>query len=129
MIDFVPVLSNCKMNGEMCMLDKKIVEERMRERGFVVYAMIGKTQVNFVSEYMYDSTYIERTPKRERIPVINIVVDLEKDEFKCIYNLDGSLNTLSTPNCGPVLNDKHFDKIVSQFESQSKWMARLTSAK
>lgn len=107
------------------MLDKSLVIQKMKERGFTVYASMGGTKIHFVSEHMYDTSYENRVPLRERIPVINIIVDLEKDEFKCIYNLNKSIDTLNSPSCGSVMNDDHFNKIVSKFESEAKWLARL----
>src|SRR5690606_37488287 len=107
---------------------KKEVVNKMEERGFTEYSTIGKTKIHFVSSHMYDVFYNEKTrPRaRERVPIINIIVDLEKDEFQCIYNIKESINTLSTPFCGSVLNDEHFDRIVGKFESHAKWMERLT---
>ena len=107
------------------MLGKELVVQKMRERGFVVYASIGSTKIHFVSERMYDSSYEDRVPPRERIPVINVIIDLEKDEFQCIYNLNQSINTLNSPSCGSVMDDNHFDKIVVKFELQAKWLARI----
>lgn len=108
------------------MLDKELVKEKMKERGFIVYANIGDTKIHFVSEQMYDITYEKRVPPRERIPVINVMIDLEKNEFNCIYNVNKSINTLNSPPCSPVMDDSHFDNIVSRFETHAKWMARLT---
>ena len=108
------------------MLDKAHVTEKMKERGFIVYAHLGNSSIHFVSERMYDTTYADKVPKRERIPVINITVDLEKDQFECVYNLDKSITTLKTPPCGPVMSDTQFDKIVSRFESEAKWISRLS---
>lgn len=107
------------------MLDKQLVIDKMKERGFVVYSAIGKTILQFVSEHMYDMTYRQRVTERERLPIINVLVDLEKDEFKCIYNIDKSINTLNCPSCGSVMNDDHFDSIFSTFEGHAKWMERL----
>lgn len=108
------------------MLDKELVKQKMKERGFVVYATIGSTKLHFISEHMYDMTYEKRVPPRERVPVINVMIDLEKDEFSCVYNISGSINSLNSPPCSPVMDDSHFDNIVSRFESHAKWMARLT---
>lgn len=109
------------------MLNKKEVVNKMKERGFTEYST-SKTKIHFVSSHMYDVDvfYNEKTPPRKKMPIINIIVDLEKDEFQCIYNIKKSINTLSTPFCGSVLNDEHFDKIVGKFESHAKWMERLT---
>jgi hypothetical protein len=108
------------------MLNKELVKEKMKERGFIVYASIGNSKIQFVSEHMYNANYEENTPPRQRKPVINIFVDLEKDEFQCAYNISKSINSLNSPSCGSVLNDSHFDNIVSKFESEAKWMSRLT---
>lgn len=107
------------------MLDKKIVEDKMKERGFTAYSYIGKTKIQFVSSRMYDSHYAEKVPPRERMPIINVVVDLENDEFSCIYVIPQSINTLNTGSCSPVLNDEHFDNIVCKFETQAKWLERM----
>ena len=56
----------------------------------------------------------------KKIPIINIIVDLEKDEYYGIYNIKESINTLNLPVCGSVLNDKHFDSNVCKFESHAK---------
>lgn len=108
------------------MLNKEEVIEKMKDRGFVVYSSMGKTKIQFISDHMYDVFYEEKIPLRKRIPIINIIVDLENDEFLCIYNVKGSINTLNTPSCGSVLNDDHFDNIVSRFETQAKWLERIT---
>ena len=102
------------------MLDKNEVVEKMKERGFTVYAYIGSTKIQFISSHIYDTEYIFNTPKRKRVPVINILIDLEKDEFQCRYNASRGLNYLLSPKCGSVLNDKHFDRIVGDFESDAK---------
>lgn len=107
------------------MLNRELVEKRMKERGFTVYAHMGTTRIQFVSEHMYDTNYIIDTPKRKQMPIINIVVDLDKDEFECQYNVGGSLNMLKTPSCGSVLNDEHFDRIVCKFESHAKWLSKM----
>jgi len=65
------------------MLDRKIVESKMKERGFTVYASMGGVKLQFVSEHMYDTHYEERTPLRERKPVINVIVNLRTEEFEC----------------------------------------------
>ena len=108
------------------MLDKQVVIDKMKEHKFIVYAYIGKTKIQFISSHMYDIFYKENTSARKRIPIINIIVDLEKDEFVCIYNVSESLNTLNTPSCGSFLNDEHFDSIVSKFEVHAKWLERIT---
>jgi len=102
------------------MLNKELVIEKMKERGFTVYANIGKTKIQFISSHMYDIHYKENTSIRKRIPIINIIVDLEKDEYYGIYNIKESINTLNLPVCGSVLNDKHFDSNVCKFESHAK---------
>lgn len=107
------------------MLDVDEIVDKMEERGFTKYATLGGDKIQFVSSHMYDSSYFDRTPKRERLPIINVIVDLNKDEFECQYNLDRSINMLKTPICGAVLNDEHFDRIVSQFESQAKWLSMM----
>lgn len=108
------------------MLDKKLVEEKMKERGFTVYASMGNTKVHFISKHMYDMAYEEETPQRQRIPVINIIINLDTEEFQCIYNISQSTDKLDSGMCGSVMNDKHFNRIVAKFELEAKWMARLT---
>jgi hypothetical protein len=113
-------------------LNKDTVIQKMRERNFTVYATMGNSKegtnkIHFVSAHMYDFSYNDRVRPRDRVPVINVIVDLEKDEFECIYNVPGSINMLNTPTCGSVMNDEHFDRIVCKFESQAKWMSRLTA--
>lgn len=100
------------------MLDKDLVEEKMEERGFTIYSYRGTSIIHFVSEHMYDTDYKDRVPRKEQMPIITVLVNLERDEFECTYNC--GLNFLKTPKCGSVLNDEHFDKIVTQFESQAK---------
>lgn len=102
------------------MLDRDVVVAKMEERGFVVYATINHTRLQFISEHMYDS----KSPKHQD-PIINVFVDLKSEEFWCIYNLGHSFTTLNTPPASPVMKDDHFDRIVGQFESQAKWLARL----
>jgi hypothetical protein len=104
------------------MLDKDKVIEKMEERGFTVYAHMGNSSIQFVSAHMYTTS--KKRTKRES-PVINIIVDLEKDEFSCFYNIDNSINTLQAPPCSPVLDNKHFDGIVSKFEAHAGWMEKL----
>jgi len=101
------------------MLDKEIVIKKMQERGFTVYAHMNLNWIHFISNHMYETN-------RRKEPVINIIVDLEKDEFKCIYNVHMSINTLNTPTCGSVLNDNHFDSIVGKIETHAKWLERIT---
>ena len=100
------------------MLNKKEIEEKMQERGFTSYAVINNTQIQFISAHMYD--YKIEVSKREQMPVINVVVNLETEEFYCLYNVPSSINMLKTPICGSVMNDKHFDRIVSKFELHAK---------
>ena len=107
------------------MLQKEIIEEKMKERGFTVYAHIGDTKIQFISSHMFNSKYFIDVPKREQRPIINIMVDLNKDEFECRYNVNNSINILKTPKCGSVLNDKHFDSIVCKFEAQAKWLSQI----
>jgi hypothetical protein len=76
---------------------------------------------------MYDMHYKDNTKPRDVMPIINVIVDLEKDEFKCSYSVEGSINVLSTPPCGSTLNDEHFDNIVCRFETQAKVLERFTS--
>lgn len=108
------------------MLNKELIRDKMKERGFITYATIGDSKIQFISEHMYNIHYEENTPVRQRKPVINIIVDLEKEEFQCIYNINKSIDSLTSPYCGSVLNDNHFDNIVSRFESEAKWLSRLT---
>ena len=107
-------------------LDKETVVKKMGERGFVVYSQNGSSIVHFVSKHMYELAYKEPV-KKTQYPVINIIVDIENDKFQCLYQLEKSLTQLKTPKCGSVMNDAHFDRIVGQFETEAKWMARLTS--
>lgn len=107
------------------MLDKQQVEDKMKERGFTPYSYIEKTKIQFVSSHMYDMYYKEKTPPRKRIPVINVIVNLETEEFQCIYCIPGSINTLNTPTCGSVMDDEHFNRIVGKFETQAKWLERI----
>lgn len=107
------------------MLDRYEVVNKMRERGFTEYANIGKTKIQFISAHMYDFNYEEKTPRHKRMPIINVIVDLEKNEFSGIYNVDKSTNTLNTSTCSPVMNDEHFDRIIGTFEMQAKWLERL----
>lgn len=103
------------------MLDKAGLEKKMEERGFIVYAYIGSTKIQFITDSMYKQNDTGRRTK----PIINIIVDLENGEFNCIYNVEHSINTLQSPACSPVMNDTHFDRIVSVFESQAKWLSLL----
>lgn len=108
------------------MLDRKLIEDKMKERGFVVYSTIGSTNLQFISEHMYDFNYEEKTSPRQRKPVINIIVNLRNEEFECFYNLSKSINQLKSPKCSPIMSDEHFDKIVTRFETEAKWLSRLT---
>lgn len=107
------------------MLERNLIEKKMNERGFTLYSSENNIFLTFVSSHMYDSSYIEKTPKRKQMPIINIIVNLEKDEFKCNYNIDKSINSLNSPWCGSILNDEHFDNIVGIFESQAKWLSMI----
>lgn len=104
---------------------RELLEEKMNERGFVVYATVGMMKLQFVSKHMYNSSYVDTTPPRQRKPVINIIVNLETEEFQCVFNLNNSIDTLNAPVCGSVMSDKHFDRIVTKFESEAKWMSML----
>lgn len=103
------------------MLDKNVVIAKMRERGFTVYAHVGVSTIQFVSAHMYQ----REQQKVPLDPVINIFVNLETGEFRCIYNIPSSINTLNCPNCSPVMDDDQFDRMVSTFELHAKWMERL----
>lgn len=107
------------------MLDRKTVEDKMLERGFTVYAFIGKTKIQFVSKHMYNFSYKDITPPSQRKPIINVVVDLSDESFKCAYMIEGSINSLNSPECSPVMDDVHFNRVVSKFESQAKWMEKF----
>lgn len=107
------------------MLKIKDVEDKMRERGFVTYAGGPNVIRQFISAHMYDPHYEENTPSRKRKPVINVFVNIENDEFYCVYNLPHSIDTLRSPNCSPFTDDKHFDFIVGKFESEANWLDRL----
>ena len=102
------------------MLDKELVINKMKERGFIIYANIGKTKIQFISSHMYNTHNEENKPLRKKMPIINIIVDLEYDEFYGIYNIKESINTLNLPVCGSVLNDNHFDSKVCKFELHAK---------
>lgn len=106
------------------MLERKLVEEKMRERGFTVYATINGAKLQFVSKHMYDFSYEDRTPPSQREPIINILVNLENGEFECFYNVEKSINKLICPKCSPVMNDEHFDRIVMKFETEAKWLEK-----
>lgn len=106
------------------MLDKEQVIQKMNERGFVVHSYIGDNSILFLSDQIHNPNYKD-IPARQKPAIINIVTNLEKDEYQCTYNIPGSINKLQTPWCGPILNDSHFDNIVSVFESQAKWMMRI----
>ena len=109
------------------MLNKDIVIDLMKSREFVVYTTtVGGNQIQFVSAHMYNVNYEKNTPLRKRMPIYNVLVNLWTGEFKCVYNVNNSINSLQTPWCGPVTNDKHFDNIVSTFEVQAKWLEKLT---
>jgi hypothetical protein len=107
------------------MLERKLVEGKMNERGFTVYATINGSKLQFISKHMYDFGYEDRTPPSQRQPVINIFVNLDDGEFECFYNMSKSMNQLKSPKCSPVMNDEHFDRIVMKFESEAKWLSRL----
>ena len=107
------------------MLERKIVEEKMNERGFTVYATINGSKLQFISKHMYDFGYEDRTLPSQRQPVINVLVNLENGEFECLYNMSKSINKLTSPKCSPVMNDEHFDRIVMKFESEAKWLSKL----
>ena len=64
------------------------------------------------------------TNPRQQMPIINVLVNLENGHFSCVYNLSKSLNTLNTPECSLVMDDKHFDNIVGKFENQAKWLSQ-----
>lgn len=106
-------------------LQRDIVVEKMKERGFTVYAAMGDTKIHFVSERMYDFSYESRVLPRNRVPVINVVVNLTNDEFECTFNVPSSINQLRCGPCGSVMSDDHFDNIVAKFESHAKWLSRL----
>ena len=101
-------------------MNKEQLIELMRDRGFTAYAHIGNKKIEFISKHMYAG--IEAN-KRESKPII---VDIEKEEFKCQYNLEHSITTLQTPWCGSVTKDEHFDNIVTKFEAEAKWLSRLS---
>lgn len=104
-------------------LKKDELIAKMKERGFDMYSYGSKT-IHFlttpVSVSDLTSQQIHRLP-----PAIDVIVNLEKEEFECAYNIPESINSLRTPSCGSVMDDKHFDHIVSKFESQAWWMKRF----
>lgn len=101
-------------------LNKEEVKVKMEERGFTVFATMPPHGIQFISAHMFEMG-------GKKGPAINIVVDIEQDEFECIYNVPGSLNILKTPKCGSLMNDDHFDRIVCKFESHVRWLARIAN--
>jgi len=87
-------------------MDKQYVDSLMRDRGFTRYASMGANVLQFVSAHMYTMNNTK--------PVVNIIVYLDTDEFKCIYNVPKSINTLESPKCGSFINDKHFFAIANK---------------
>ena len=85
---------------------------RMIERGFVLYSV--------------GANYVFMTPHTES-PVISVKVNLETCEFQGVYVVPGSMNTLETPWCGDVLNDKHFDRIIGKLMRHAKILERELS--
>lgn len=102
------------------MLDKSIVEKKMKERGFTVYATMGKVELHFISSHMYSVS--DNSDK----PIINVIVNLENGNFQGLYNIKESINTLQTAKCGSVMNDEHFDKIIMKLETHAKILERFT---
>lgn len=106
------------------MLNKDYIINKMKERGFTVYSSNNKV-IHFVSSRMYDTNYERKVKKRDRIPIINIIVYIDSEEFECRYNISEGINYIATPKCGSVLSDEHFDNIVGNFENDAKWIERL----
>ena len=103
------------------MLNKDELVMLMEKRGFDlhIHSSDGK-RFQFLTKY---PNLLQ--PARIRVSTISIKVDLVTKEFECVYMVPYSLNMLSTPKCGPITDDKHFDCIVAKFESHAAILERF----
>ena len=105
------------------MLNKEQVIEKMSERGFTVssYAM---EHDNVIGIHFMSEPQCREGSNRTYIPAIGCNVDLKKEEFELVYAIPYSINKLSTPKCGSLMNDDHFDKLCIKFEEHAHILYR-----
>ena len=93
------------------MVKKEILIDTMRGRGFTEFfreESSGKTiSITFASE------------ASEKVPAIACTVALASEHFQFCYVVPQSVNQLLSPDCGFVMNGKHFDMIYSKFREQA----------
>ena len=85
------------------MLDEKQVIEKMRERGFSETMRSVKNG--------YDPVTITFCTMRLDDTDIACTVNLVDETFKFDWCVPGSINRLTTPDCGSFFNDEHFHKL------------------
>ena len=85
------------------MLDEKQVIEKMRERGFSETMRSVKNG--------YDLVTITFCTMRLDDTDIACTVNLVDETFKFDWCVPGSINRLTTPDCGSFFNDEHFHKL------------------
>jgi hypothetical protein len=92
------------------MIDKEILIDKMKERGFEQYSFS-----NSASKMIF---MLNQNIKYGRfdVPRYTIEVNLEDEKFKASYIVPFSVNIITTGWCGSVMLDNHFDNITSKFE-------------
>ena len=83
------------------------LEELMNKRGYTTISMRSGNRSSM--------TLI---PKDTDNILFSVTIYVDSEEFMLQYTVPQSINTLSTPKCGSVRNEEHFNRIVDKFKSQ-----------
>ena len=107
------VMPNKEIGGDN-VLDKDTIIAKMKERSFSM-AYCGMSGDEIISIDFISEGVCQRG--KTWIPSFICKVNLVKEEFEMLYTVPHSINMLRTPVCGSVMNDDHFERILTKFEN------------
>lgn len=93
------------------MLNKKEVENIMYNRGF--YEQMSCKNSNQVTSMTFNTMRLDDTN-------IACTVNLIKETFRFDWCVPHSINRLTTPDCGSLFDDAHFNNIYEKIKQQSR---------
>lgn len=93
------------------MIEESRITKTMRGRGFTEF---------FREESSGETISIAFTSEAsEKVPAILCTVNLASEHFQFCYVVPQFANQLLSPDCGSVMNGRHFDMIYSRFKEQA----------